>query len=150
MQTISAPRPGHLHNGVDFVAAGGRPIHAADAGRVALVQSPGAAGGYGNFICLQHRPHLASCYAHLSAFAPGLRPGKRVKRGHVIGLVGTTGSSSEPHLHFEVRRGAAGCQSCAVDPLRCSTVRYRRRPCPNSPIAKPVGHAAADGNDARQ
>jgi len=114
---FGCPRPGHLHNGIDFLAPAGRPVHAADAGRVALVQPPGASGGYGNFICLQHRPHLASCYAHLGAFAPGLRRGKRVKRGQVIGLVGSTGSSSGPHLHFELRRGAARCQSCAVDPL---------------------------------
>ena len=114
---FGCPRPGHLHNGIDFLAPAGRPVHAADAGRVALVQPRGASGGYGNFICLQHRPHLAPCYAHLGAFAPGLRPGKRVERGQVLGLVGSTGSSSGPHLHFELRRGAARCQSCAVDPL---------------------------------
>lgn len=114
---FGCPRPGHLHSGLDFLAPAGRPIHAADGGRVALVQSPGASGGYGNFICIQHRPSLASCYAHLSAFAPGLRPGRRVKRGQVIGLVGSTGRSTAPHLHFEVRRGPASCQSCAVDPL---------------------------------
>ncbi len=111
------PRPGHLHNGVDFLAPSGSPIHAADAGRIAIIQTPGASGGYGNFVCVQHRPHLASCYAHMSAFAPNLKVGHRVKRGEVLGRVGSTGSSSAPHLHFEVRRGAASCQTCAVDPM---------------------------------
>jgi murein DD-endopeptidase MepM/ murein hydrolase activator NlpD len=115
---FGCPRPGHLHNGVDFLAPAGTPVHAADAGRIKIIQLPGASGGYGNFVCIQHRPHLASCYAHLSAFAPNLKVGHRVKRGEVIGLVGSTGSSTGPHLHFEVRRGPADCQTCAVDPMQ--------------------------------
>ncbi len=114
---FGCPRPGHLHNGVDFLAPTGTPIHAAEAGQVASVESPGGSGGYGNFVCIQHRPHLATCYAHMSAFAAAMRPGARVKRGQVIGLVGSTGSSSAPHLHLEVRRGPAACSACAVDPL---------------------------------
>ncbi|MFP5362965.1 MAG: peptidoglycan DD-metalloendopeptidase family protein [Thermoleophilia bacterium] len=114
---FGCPRPGHLHNGVDFLAPTGTPIHAADGGIVATVESPGESGGYGNFVCLQHRPHLATCYAHMSAFAAAVRPGARVKRGQVIGLVGSTGHSTAPHLHFEVRRGTAECSACAVDPL---------------------------------
>jgi len=114
---FGCPRPGHLHNGVDYLAPTGVPIHAADGGVVASVESPGQSGGYGNFVCIQHRPHLASCYAHMSAFAANVRPGARVERGQVIGLVGSTGSSTAPHLHFEVRRGPAACSHCAVDPL---------------------------------
>ncbi len=114
---FGCPRPGHLHNGVDFLAPSGTPIHAVDDGEVVLIETPGESGGYGNFTCVQHRPHLASCYAHQSAFADGLRVGSRVKRGQVIGLMGSTGSSTAPHLHFEVRRGPAECQRCAVDPL---------------------------------
>ena len=75
---FGCPRPGHLHNGVDFVAPANAPIHAAAEGRVALVESSGASGGYGNFICIQHRPHLATCYAHLSAFAAELGVGTAV------------------------------------------------------------------------
>jgi murein DD-endopeptidase MepM/ murein hydrolase activator NlpD len=111
------PRPGHLHNGLDLAAPAGTPVHAADAGVVALMEGIDESGGYGNFICLQHRAHLATCYAHLEAFAPGLRVGSSVTRGQVIGLVGTTGHSFGPHLHFEVRRGPASCMSCAVDPV---------------------------------
>ncbi len=114
---FGCPRPGHLHNGVDFLAPEGAPVHAADSGRIALVQTPGESGGYGNFVCIQHRPHLSSCYAHLSVVEPGIAEGVHVRRGQVVGLVGSTGSSSAPHLHFEVRRGPAACQACAVDPL---------------------------------
>jgi murein DD-endopeptidase MepM/ murein hydrolase activator NlpD len=114
---FGCPRPGHLHNGVDFLAPTGTPVHAADAGRVALAQTPGESGGYGNFVCLQHRPHLATCYAHLSAVAANVVVGAHLRRGEVVGLVGSTGSSSAPHLHFEARLGPAGCQACAVDPL---------------------------------
>ena len=113
---FGCPRPGHLHNGMDLLAPAGSPIHAADAGTVAVLESTGESGGYGNFVCLQHRPHLATCYAHMSAVAARLRLGTRVRRGEVIGLVGSTGSSTAPHLHFEVRRGPAACQGCAVDP----------------------------------
>ena len=114
---FGCPRPGHLHNGVDFIAPANAPIHAADEGHVALIESSGASGGYGNFICIQHRPHLATCYAHLSAFAADLGVGSEVRRGQVVGVVGSTGSSTAPHLHFEVRRGPAECSTCAVDPL---------------------------------
>ena len=113
---FGCPRPGHLHNGIDLLAPAGTPVHAADAGEVALLESVGESGGYGNFLCIQHRPHLATCYAHLSAVAEGMKLGAHVTRGEVIGLVGSTGSASAPHLHFEVRRGPAACQSCAVDP----------------------------------
>ena len=114
---FGCPRPGHLHNGVDFLAPSGTPIHSVDAGTITLVEGIGQSGGYGNFVCVQHRPHLASCYAHMSSYAATVRLGARVKRGEVIGLVGSTGSSTAPHLHFEVRRGPAACQSCAIDPL---------------------------------
>ena len=96
---FGCPRPGHLHNGLDFLAPTGRPIHAADDGTVALVEGIGESDGYGNFVCLQHRPHLATCYAHLSAVAAQVRVGARVRRGETIGLVGTTGSSTAAHLH---------------------------------------------------
>jgi murein DD-endopeptidase MepM/ murein hydrolase activator NlpD len=113
---FGCPRPGHLHNGLDLLAPTGTAVHAAESGTVAVLESVGESGGYGNLVCVQHRPHLATCYAHLSAVAEGLRIGTRVRRGGAIGLVGQTGSATAPHLHFEVRRGAAACQRCAVDP----------------------------------
>ena len=82
-----------------------------------MLESSAASGGYGILVCLQHRPHLATCYAHLAALASTVKPGGKIRRGQVVGLVGSTGSSTAPHLHFEVRRGAAACQACAIDPL---------------------------------
>jgi murein DD-endopeptidase MepM/ murein hydrolase activator NlpD len=140
---FGCPRPGHLHNGVDFLAPTGTPIHAADAGVIASVQSPGQSGGYGNFVCIQHRPHLASCYAHMSAFAANVRPGAHVKRGQVIGLVGSTGSSTAPHLHFEVRRGPAACQACAVDPLPLLSGEVPDAALPKMAASAPVAARAA-------
>ena len=140
---FGCPRPGHLHNGVDFLAPSGVPIHAADGGVVASVESPGQSGGYGNFVCIQHRPHLATCYAHMSAFAANIRAGVRVKRGQVIGLVGSTGSSTAPHLHFEVRRGPAACSHCAVDPLPLLSGDVPEAELPKMTSSAPAGARSA-------
>jgi murein DD-endopeptidase MepM/ murein hydrolase activator NlpD len=94
-------RPGHMHAGVDIAAASGTPIHAADDGRVVLMQGVGASGGYGNYTCVQHSASLSTCYAHQSQFGTSL--GASVDKGQVIGYVGNTGHSFGAHLHFEVR-----------------------------------------------
>ena len=88
-----------MHEGVDLAAITGTPIHAAADG---VVRIAGPHGGYGNYIRIEHDERLVTAYAHLSRFAPGLRPGKRVVRGELIGKVGNTGRSTGPHLHFEV------------------------------------------------
>jgi murein DD-endopeptidase MepM/ murein hydrolase activator NlpD len=98
-------RPGHLHTGVDIAAPIGTPIHAADDGRVVLMQGVGASGGYGNFTCVQHSASLSTCYAHQSRFGTSL--GAAVNKGQVIGFVGNTGNSFGAHLHFEVRVNGA-------------------------------------------
>jgi murein DD-endopeptidase MepM/ murein hydrolase activator NlpD len=98
-------RPGHLHTGVDIAAASGTPIHAADDGRVVLMQGVGESGGYGNFTCVQHSASLSTCYAHQSSFGTSL--GASVNKGQVIGFVGNTGNSFGAHLHFEVRVNGA-------------------------------------------
>jgi murein DD-endopeptidase MepM/ murein hydrolase activator NlpD len=87
-----------LHAGTDFGAATGTPIVAAAGGTVV---SAGWMGGYGNAVVISHGGGLATLYAHQSRLAVG--PGARVARGHVIGYVGSTGMSTGPHLHFEVR-----------------------------------------------
>jgi murein DD-endopeptidase MepM/ murein hydrolase activator NlpD len=94
-------RPGHIHAGIDIAAAQGTPIHAADDGRVVLMQDIGASGGYGNYTCVQHATTLSTCYAHQSRFATSM--GANVGKGAVIGYVGNTGHSFGAHLHFEVR-----------------------------------------------
>ena len=95
-------RPGHMHAGVDISAATGTPIRAADSGRVVLM---GFVGGYGNYTCIQHTASMSSCYGHQSRF--GTSNGASVRQGQVIGYVGSTGNSTGPHLHFEVRIGGS-------------------------------------------
>ncbi len=97
------------HNGVDFAAPTGTPIYAAGKGTVLF---RAMAGGAGNLIKIDHGDGLETRYMHLDAFADGLAVGGPVTQGQVIGYVGTTGGSTGPHLHFEIR--VAGDY---VDPL---------------------------------
>jgi murein DD-endopeptidase MepM/ murein hydrolase activator NlpD len=87
-----------MHTGVDMHAGMGESIHAAAAGTV--VQA-GWRGGYGKCVVIDHGGGLATLYAHQSEML--VRVGEKVKRGEVIGKVGSTGYSTGPHLHFEVR-----------------------------------------------
>ncbi len=89
---------GGFHPGVDFGAPEGTPIRAAGAG---LVVVAGDCGGYGNCVVIDHGNKLATIYGHQSALVA--KVGDRVVAGQVIGLVGSTGLSTGPHLHFEVR-----------------------------------------------
>jgi murein DD-endopeptidase MepM/ murein hydrolase activator NlpD len=93
------------HPGIDIGVPAGTPIRAAAAGKVALMQSAGASGGYGNFTCIQHTGAMSTCYAHQSRFATSL--GASVSQGQVIGYVGCTGLCFGDHLHFEVRINGA-------------------------------------------
>lgn len=96
-----------MHSGIDFRARTGTPIYAASDGRV---EYAGRKGGYGNFVRLRHDGNLGTGYAHMSRIA--VRSGEAVRRGQVIGYVGSTGLSTGPHLHYEVYRG-----NKTVDPL---------------------------------
>jgi len=89
-----------MHQGVDFAAESGTPVHAAAAGTVTGARPN---GGYGNWIEINHDDGLKTVYGHLSAFAPDLVEGAWVERGQLIGFVGTTGRSTGPHLHFELQ-----------------------------------------------
>jgi len=92
-----------FHSGIDIVASYGTPVKAADGGQV--VQA-GYFGGYGYSVMLYHGGGFATWYAHLSSINVSM--GQSVQRGQVIGLVGSTGWTTGPHLHFEVRiNGAA-------------------------------------------
>lgn len=90
-----------LHAGLDFRAPIGTPIRAAGSG---LVTDMRWGDGYGWFIRIQHERGYETVYAHMSGFAEGLTPGRTVMRGDVIGYVGSTGSSTGAHLHYEVLR----------------------------------------------
>lgn len=89
------------HIGVDMSAPKGTPIHAVSDATVAFA---GRRGAFGNLVILDHGQGYQTYYAHLSAFAEDMTPGRAVRRGQVIGLVGATGRATGPHLHFEVRQ----------------------------------------------
>ncbi|WEK45529.1 MAG: M23 family metallopeptidase [Candidatus Andeanibacterium colombiense] len=89
---------GAMHAGLDFRAGYGAPIHAAAKGRVSFV---GQRSGYGNVVEIDHSNGLMTRYAHMSAFHA--RIGTEVAAGDLIGAIGSTGRSTGPHLHFEVR-----------------------------------------------
>ena len=88
-----------MHRGTDFAAPKGTPIMASGDG---VVLKSAWCGGGGNCIKIKHNSSYSTVYAHLSKFATGIRKGKRVKQGQVIGYVGSTGKSTGPHLHYEV------------------------------------------------
>lgn len=97
-----------MHEGIDFIAETGTPILAAAAG---IVKTAERHPQYGNMVEIDHGNDLITRYAHASALF--VQPGEFVKRGHRIAAVGTTGRSTGPHLHFEVRIAGA-----AVNPAR--------------------------------
>ena len=88
-----------MHRGTDFAAPKGTPIMASGDG--VIVRAKWCGGG-GNCIKIKHNATYATVYAHMSKFANGMRAGRRVKQGQVIGYVGSTGKSTGPHLHYEV------------------------------------------------
>jgi murein DD-endopeptidase MepM/ murein hydrolase activator NlpD len=96
-----------MHEGIDITASSGTPIWAAAAGTVIWASWR---GGYGNCVVVDHGDGLATLYAHASSILVGV--GQSVGQGETIALVGSTGNSSGPHLHFEVRVNGS-----AVDPL---------------------------------
>jgi murein DD-endopeptidase MepM/ murein hydrolase activator NlpD len=88
-----------MHQGTDFAAPIGTPVMASGAG---TVEYSGWKGGYGKFISIRHSPVYQTNYAHLQDYAKGMRRGAKVQQGQVIGYLGNTGSSTGPHLHYEV------------------------------------------------
>jgi len=100
------------HEGTDYAAGSGTPVLAAGDGAVLRA---GRSGGYGNLVELRHANGITTRYGHLRAFARGVRTGKRVSQGDVIGYVGATGLASAPHLHYEFRVHGAARDSRRVD-----------------------------------
>ena len=88
-----------LHKGTDFAAPTGTPVYAAGHG---TVERASRNGGYGHYVRLRHANGYKTAYAHLSRYGPGIRSGRTVRQGDVIGYVGSTGASTGPHLHYEV------------------------------------------------
>lgn len=99
-----------MHDGVDWAAPRGTSVLAAGNG---VIEKAGWSSGYGNLLILRHANGYETRYAHLSVIAKGIAPGVAVRQGQVIGLVGSTGLSTGPHVHFEIRINGQ-----PVDPLR--------------------------------
>ncbi len=88
-----------MHRGTDFAAPSGTPIMASGSGTVTRARW---CGGGGNCVKIKHNSTYETIYAHMKSFAKGIKEGKKVKQGQIIGYVGSTGMSTGPHLHYEV------------------------------------------------
>ena len=99
-----------MHKGIDWAAPSGTPIYSAGDG---VISYKGRKGGYGNFIEVKHSDRLSTAYAHMRAFAKGVKKGSKVKQGDLIGYIGRTGRVTGAHLHYEVKKD--GVQ---VNPLK--------------------------------
>jgi murein DD-endopeptidase MepM/ murein hydrolase activator NlpD len=115
----SNPLPGaiftqglHGWNGVDLGAARGTPIHAAADGTVIVARVGGYNGGYGNYVVITHYNGTQTLYGHMKNVI--VSSGQTVSVGQVIGYEGSTGASTGPHLHFEVRGAANPFRNCSI------------------------------------
>ena len=88
-----------MHRGTDFAAPSGTPIMASGSGKITRARW---CGGGGNCVKIKHNSTYQTVYAHMKSFARGIKEGRRVKQGQIIGYVGSTGLSTGPHLHYEV------------------------------------------------
>lgn len=106
-----------MHTGVDWAAPYGTPIFASGNG---ILEKTGWEGGYGKYIRIKHPNGYETAYGHMTAFAKGMEPGKRVRQGQVIGFVGSTGLSTGAHVHYEILVNGR-----FVDPMRIKLPRGR-------------------------
>ena len=115
-----------MHRGVDFAAKRGTPIMAAGDGRVTFA---GRNGAFGRFVEIKHLNNFKTGYAHLYKFSKGIKKGKLVKQGDIIGYVGTSGRSTGPHLHYEVKH-----KNRTINPMKLrlqSTINVENQDMPN-------------------
>ena len=106
------------HLGIDYAARRGTPVVAAGSGRIVYAAK---LGSYGNLIKIRHSDGYETRYAHLKSFRRGIARGKYVKKGQTIAYVGSTGRSTGPHLHFELRK-----RGTAINPLRVVQVTTKK------------------------
>ncbi len=106
------------HLGIDYAARRGTPIMAAGSGKIIFA---GRTRGYGNLIKIRHSNGYMTLYAHQKSFRRGIKRGKYVKQGQVIGYVGTTGLSTGPHLHFGLYKNGR-----AINPARVVQVTTKK------------------------
>ena len=96
------PRYGRVHKGIDLYSNPPGLVYSAAPG---IVREVGVASGFGNQVVIDHGRGVFTRYAHLSSFASGLRPGRRIGFGVAIGRIGASGNATGPHLHYEVLTG---------------------------------------------
>ncbi|MBN2466473.1 M23 family metallopeptidase [candidate division WOR-3 bacterium] len=142
------------HTGVDYGAPTGTPVSAIADGKVVMARWN---GGYGNFVQVRHSRGLVSCYGHLSRYGAGIRAGRSVRQGQTVGYVGSTGLSTGPHLHFEVRQGGKPVNPLKVIPPRAEPVAKRNLPEFNvlkasylADLAGPAGPVVAASDSAEE
>jgi len=105
------------HLGVDYAAPTGTPVEATCNGKIIFI---GWKGGYGKCIIIRHNHIYTSFYGHLSRLAKGMKRGKKVKQGQVIGYVGSTGLSTGPHLDYRLKKRGE-----FINPLKFNSPRVR-------------------------
>jgi murein DD-endopeptidase MepM/ murein hydrolase activator NlpD len=103
-----------MHRGIDWAAPRGTPVRAAGNGVVVAIER---AGAYGRYVEIDHGGSVATVYAHLHRYASGLRIGRRVRQGDVIGRIGSSGRATGPHLHYEVLVAGRQIDPFAVRPI---------------------------------
>ncbi len=108
------------HKGIDYVAPSGTPVSAIGNG---VVTYAGWYDGYGRFVELSHSQRFKSRYGHLSRFGGGIRTGRNVTQGQIIGYVGSTGLSTGPHLHFELLQNGSWVNPLKIIPPRAEPVK---------------------------
>jgi murein DD-endopeptidase MepM/ murein hydrolase activator NlpD len=131
------------HQGIDYGAPTGTPVSAIADGTVLMARWN---GGYGNFVQIRHAGGLVSCYGHLSRYGANVKSGRSVRQGQTVGYVGSTGLSTGPHLHFEVRQGGKPVNPLKVIPPRAEPVAKKNMPAFNAikasylaDLARPAG-----------
>jgi murein DD-endopeptidase MepM/ murein hydrolase activator NlpD len=103
-----------MHRGIDWAAPRGTRVRAAGNGVVVEIDRSGA---YGRYLRIDHGRTISTVYAHLQSYAPGMRIGRRVRQGDIIGRTGSTGRATGPHLHYEVLVANRQIDPLAVRPI---------------------------------
>jgi murein DD-endopeptidase MepM/ murein hydrolase activator NlpD len=113
------------HLGVDYAAPAGTPVEATANGKIIFM---GWKGGYGKCIKIRHNHTYTSFYGHLSRFAKGLKQGKQVRQGQVIGYVGSTGLATGPHLDYRLKKGGEFINPLRFTSFQKETISKQLRP----------------------
>ena len=109
-----------MHKGIDYAAKIGVPIMAVEDG---IIQIAKYGAGYGKYLAIQHNDKYSTLYAHMSKFQRGIKGGKKVKKGDIIGYVGNTGNSTGSHLHYEIRKNGKAINPIKIKVLISNTLQ---------------------------